>query len=445
MDRYPAYKDSEVKWLGEIPNHWTTKRLRHISPFITVGVVVNPSSYVTDHGVPFLFGSEVTERGINIKKTRRIPQEISERELRKTRLEAGDLVTVRVGYPGVTAVVPPELEGANCASIMLIRKSKTFDSSWLCYAMNSRVGKYQVEQVQYGAAQEQFNISHAINFMFPVPPLSEQQSISQYLDRQTAKLDTLITLKQRLLQLLVEKRRALITQAVTRGLNPNVPMHDSEIEWLGNIPEHWSVEQLKYHLSGIEQGWSPQSDTFPANEDEWGVLKVGAVNGWEFNTDENKRVPIGLEIPLEYEIKPGDVLVSRANTTELVGSAALVEQVRPRLLLCDKLYRPKIQSNRLLPEYLVYYLRSVAGRFVFERDATGASGSMQNISQEILANLWITLPPVTEQYEIVNHIKDKHDHLGNLELAAKETVKLLYERRVALISTAVTGQIRIPT
>jgi type I restriction enzyme S subunit len=281
------------------------------------------------------------------------------------------------------------------------------------------------------------------NLPIPVPPLHEQRLIASYLNRQTATIDALIAAKQKLLTLLTEKRSALITHAVTRGLNPNVPLRDSGVEWLGKIPKHWEVENLKYHLSDIEQGWSPQSYKFPANEDEWGVLKVGAVNGWEFNPDENKCIPEELNIPHELEIQAGDILVSRANTTELVGSAALVNQVRPRLLLCDKLYRPKVCSDRLLPEYLVYYLRSVAGRFVFERDATGASSSMQNISQEVLANLWITIPPIDEQYEVIKHIKDMQVILDKLEVSTEKVIALLKERRTALISSVVTGSIII--
>src|SRR5262245_15687950 len=239
-------RDSGIPWLGEIPAHWAVSRLRHISPFITVGVVVNPSSYVTADGVPFLYGSDVTEEGINVMSARRIPPEVSRGELAKTCLRAGDVVTVRVGAPGVTAVVPPDLEGANCASIMLVRGAPSFDSHWLAFAMNSSVGRHQVALVQYGAAQEQFNISHAVDFLFAVPPLDEQRAIADYLNRETARLDRLVAAKEHVLELVAEKRRALITRAVTRGLDPRAPLRDSDIPWLGEIPAHWQVIQFKF-------------------------------------------------------------------------------------------------------------------------------------------------------------------------------------------------------
>ena len=215
IDSNAKLRDSGVPWLGEIPTHWRMKRLRHISPAITVGVVVNPSTYVTDDGVPFLYGSDITEEGIRVEGARRLSPEISRNELAKTCLREDDLVTVRVGAPGVTAVVPSELEGANCASIMLVRGSPVFDSRWLAYAMNSQIGRSQVASVQYGAAQEQFNISHAVDFWFPVPPLTEQRAIVEHLTRETARLDKVRLATERTIELLKERRAALISAAVT--------------------------------------------------------------------------------------------------------------------------------------------------------------------------------------------------------------------------------------
>lgn len=214
LDPSVRLSDSGLPWLGDIPAHWKVKRLRHISPAITVGVVVNPSTYVTDEGVPFLYGSDITEDGIRPDGARRLPAEVSRGELAKTCLKAGDVLTVRVGAPGVTAVVPPELEGANCASVMLVRRSPTFESALLAYMMNSPIGRYQVALVQYGAAQEQFNISHAVDFWFPVPPAEEQLAIVEYLGHQIDKLDGVRSATESTISLLRERRGALIAAAV---------------------------------------------------------------------------------------------------------------------------------------------------------------------------------------------------------------------------------------
>ena len=213
LDPTVKMKDSGVEWLGEVPEHWEMVPLKYVTPSLTVGIVVNPSDYVADEGLPFLYGGDIGEGVIFAESARRISPEHSQRNA-KTRLNAGDLVTVRVGAPGVTAVVPPECEGGNCASVMLIRRGE-FNSDWLCYTMNSRVVRYQVEVVQYGAAQEQFNISHAVDFLIPVPPVEEQSQIASVLNQEGRRVDALLSKTECSIELLKERRSALITAAVT--------------------------------------------------------------------------------------------------------------------------------------------------------------------------------------------------------------------------------------
>ncbi len=214
LDSNVPMKDSGVEWLGEIPAHWNLKPLKHVSPEITVGVVVNPSKYVREEGVPFLYGSDISEGRIVTDTVRRMSTQDS-RRLSKSRLWAGDLVCVRVGAPGVTSVVPPQLSGANCASVLIVRQAGSFNSQWLCYAMNSRLVRFQVELVQYGAAQEQFNVAHAVGFVVPSGPLSEQRLIAEFLDRETARIDALIAKTRQAIDLLNEFRTTLISAAVT--------------------------------------------------------------------------------------------------------------------------------------------------------------------------------------------------------------------------------------
>lgn len=215
LEPNPEMKDSGIPWIGNIPASWKVKRLKHISDRITVGVVVNPSSYVADEGVPFLLGGDVREFKIDISSCNRCSDEASRGPLAKSRLVAGDLLVVRVGYPGIAAVVSPEIEGANCASMMIVGGSDRFNSQWLAYAINAKSGRDQVELVQYGAAQKQFNISHAVDFSFPFPPIKEQLAIADYLDHECARLDRLTKEVENAISRLTEYRQALITSAVT--------------------------------------------------------------------------------------------------------------------------------------------------------------------------------------------------------------------------------------
>lgn len=206
-------KDSGVEWLGEIPEHWVIKRLKHISPKVGVGLVINPSTYTRDEGVYFIFGGDVKEYEFDLTKTRRISEKDSD-NLLPSRLNHRDLVSIRVGYPGVTAVVPEHLEGSNCASVIIIRKG-TYNSDWLCAAMNVWVGRQQVDLASYGAAQKQFNVADAVEFIFPVPPQSEQDDIAEFVEKSINKFDCLSEKAQTQIDLLRERRTALISAAVT--------------------------------------------------------------------------------------------------------------------------------------------------------------------------------------------------------------------------------------
>ena len=208
-----GYKQTEV---GVIPEDWQLKRLRDISPSQSVGLVINPSTYFDEKGtIPILVGSQIKENRILWESAKRITVESNNR-LPASRLSAGDLVMVRVGDPGVVSVVP-HLDGCNCASMMIVRQHKSFNSLWLCYVMNSRGGRQQVEDVQYGTAQKQFNISDAINFQYAVPTLAEQEAIATTLsdmDTEIAMLETKLAkarqIKQGMMQELLTGRIRLI-------------------------------------------------------------------------------------------------------------------------------------------------------------------------------------------------------------------------------------------
>ena len=229
LDPDAEMKDSGVEWLGEIPKHWETGKLKFISPRQSVGLVINPSSYFSPKGqVPFILGNNITKREIRTKDAPRIT-EASNQKLRNSMLRAGDLVTVRVGEPGVTAVVPPELDKSNCGSVLIIRRSHSFISEWLAYTINSKVGKTQIELVEYGAAQRQFNLGHAVNFVFAIPSKAEQKKIVDFLNCETGRIDTLIEKVRNGISRLQEYRTALISAAVTGEIDVRDAVSPSEV------------------------------------------------------------------------------------------------------------------------------------------------------------------------------------------------------------------------
>lgn len=282
------------------------------------------------------------------------------------------------------------------------------------------------------------------NILVSVPPLDEQADILAFLDEETSKIDALVAEQRRLIDLLKEKRQAVISHAVTKGLNPDAPMKLSGIENLGDVPAHWRLSKAKHLLQSIEQGWSPQCEGLPAaTDEEWGVLKVGCVNDGVFNPFENKALPADLQAIPSLAIARGDLLISRANTRQLVGSVAVVDRDYPRLMLCDKLYRVRVTADEADAQFVSYLLSSSYARGQIELSATGASASMVNISQSAVLDLDVAVPMLQEQTVIVAATLSRLAQIGGLTSQAERAIDLLHERRTALISAAVTGQIDV--
>ncbi len=212
----------------------------------------------------------------------------------------------------------------------------------------------------------------------------------------------------------------------------------SHIAHLGDVPEHWQVVPVKRCLKSITQGWSPQCENYPAEAGKWGVLKVGCVNGGSFDPSENKALPSSLEPLPELSIRKGDVLVSRANTRELVGSVAVADVDFERLMLCDKLYRLRVDEESCEPAFIAHCLSTPASRGVIEAAASGASSSMLNIGQAAITGMFVAIPPLKEQQVIVAFVRGEAAKIDELVKEQQRLIDLLKEKRQAVVARAVT-------
>ena len=415
--RYPKYKPSGVEWLGDVPEHWEVVVIKRFATLQRGHDLTDsertegPYAVVTSGGISGYHGAFMT-RGPGV-------------------------VTGRYGSTGRLFYIENDFWPHNTS--LYVRDFNGNLPRFVWYSLQT------VDFAAHSAKAAVPGIDRNDIHVLPVavPPKEEQQTIATFLDQETAKIDKLVAEQERLMELLKEKRQAVISHAVTQGLNPKAPTKPSGIEWLGDVPKHWEVKPLKYSITKIEQGWSPQCASEPAAENEWGVLKVGCGNRDRFDPNEQKALPLDVEPLPQYEITAGDILMSRGNTLELVGSATFVDQVRPRLLLCDLLYRFRAKPDRAESEFLVLSLRSPNVRFQIERDATGTSSSMKKIGQGIIREFVIALPPRDEQLAIIKFIKIETAKFDTLTAEAQRAIDLLQERRTALISAAVTGQIDV--
>lgn len=437
--RYPKYKESGVEWLGEVPEHWTVVSIKWLSPVrrgASPRPIDDPKYFDDDGDFAWVRIADVSAcSGILSETTQRLSELGSSLSVKIGPGELFVSIAGTVGKPCLSAIDACIHDGfVYFPTLMLDRRFlyRVFEAG-SCYG---GLGKW--------GTQLNLNTDTIGSIRVAVPPPEELQNLLTFLDRETAKIDELVAEQRRLIELLQEKRQAVISHAVTKGLNSQAPMKPSGIDWLGDVPEHWEVVRVKHLARSIEQGWSPQCEGFPVEtEDEWGVLKVGCVNGGTFNPIENKVLPPDLEPIPSLGISSGDLLISRANTRELVGGAAVAVKDYPKLLLCDKLYRLRLKPERASPMFLALYLGSRAARGPIELGATGASASMVNIGQSVILELDVAVPPIEEQRSIVASLGRETTKLESLTAEAARTIELLQERRTAFISAAVTGKIDV--
>ncbi|MFB2710755.1 hypothetical protein ACE1BU_07650 [Aeromonas veronii] len=430
---YPEYKNTGLTWLGAIPNHWGLKMAKFVFKRVQRPVRVE------DDIVTAFRDGQVTLR--SNRRTEGFTNALQEIGYQGVR--SGDLLIHAMdGFAGAIGISDSEGKCSPVCSVCIPISAESVNPYYYGYLVRQLAVTGFITSLSKGIRERstEFRFSEFSPLELALPPVDEQHIIAAFLDYETARIDRLIAQQQRLIELLKEKRQAVISHAVTKGLNPNAPMKDSGVEWLGQVPEHWIVRRLKHHIISMDQGWSPQCEARLAEENEFGVMKVGCVNGGVFRFSEHKALPAELEPKTEYCLKKGQLLVSRANTRELVGSAAVVDADYDQLLLCDKLYRIKLSSDAS-PEFVALLLGTSAYRGQIELSASGASDSMQNIGQSTIKELPIAVPPMDEANDILKYVAARLCTFDCLNNQLQQQNLLLQERRTALISAAVTGKI----
>jgi type I restriction enzyme S subunit len=419
--RYPAYKDSGVEWLGEIPEGWETKRLKFISQ-LTMGQSPNSEDYNHDgYGAPFLQG--------NAEFGSRNPQAKIFCHTVNKYAEKGDiLLSVRAPVGAVNEADQRYGIGRGLCSIRAdeLLLSRVF--VWFLL----EVVKVQLNLFSTGSTYEAVAVTDVANLNCLLPPLTEQQAIARFLDRETVKIDTLIAKKERLIELLKEKRTALISHAVTKGLNPDAPMKDSGIEWLGKIPEHWEVRKCK-HLSLIKRGASPRPIDDPSffNDDgaySWVRISDVTASNKYLEISEQRLSTLGKSKSVALE--PGELFVSICAT---IGKPIIT---KIKCCIHDGfVYFPHLKENR---EYLFYIF---SGGELYK--GLGKQGTQVNLNTDIIGDIKLTLPPLTEQQAIAQFLDRETAKIDTLVTKTRISIDKLKEYRTALISAAVTGKIDI--
>jgi type I restriction enzyme S subunit len=271
------------------------------------------------------------------------------------------------------------------------------------------------------------------------PPLPEQTQIAVFLDRETAKIDELVAEQRRLVALLKEKRQAVISHAVTRGLNPDAPLKPSGIEWLGDVPEHWRVVNLSAMVECAQLGGNLDSSE---SEEGIPVIKMGNLDRGFVKTNKIEFLAVGAQYDESLLLKHGDFLFNTRNSLDLVGKVAMWREELPVALYNSNVLRIGFRKESAIPAYMNYFFNSDLGLSQLRMIAKGTT-SVAAIYYKDLASLQITVPPLEEQHSIAKELDVAGANLNGLILEAQRAIDLLQERRTALISAAVTGQIDV--
>ena len=440
---YPAYKDSGVEWLGSVPEHWAIFSLKRSVDGCTNGLWGDEPDGENDLAVIRVADFDRATCRVGLDKL--TYRSITQKERASRLLQSGDLLIEKSGggektLVGCVVLFEHEFEAITSNFVARMRPLPSFDSGFLCYAFDSLYqGKVNFPAIKQTTGIQNLDSESYLQERFCFPSLPEQIHVARFLDHETARIDALIEEQQRLIELLKEKRQAVISHAVTKGLDPTVPMKDSGVEWLGEVPAHWVVSRAKNVVSFITSGPRGWSDYIDESGEDIFLQSGDMDNRLNVLFDKAKRIttPEGAE-GVRTRVREGDVFVciTGANT----GRVAVVKEL-PGISYVNQhlgLLRPQVLSSD--SRYLGYALSSTNCQTYFSVEQYGLK---EGLSLTDLAEAPLMVPTIAEQVALVNSIEEQLSNLDRLSVDAERAAELLTERRSALISAAVTGKIDV--
>ena len=429
--RYPEYRDSGVEWLGEVPEHWRQGTIRRLVESVRNGTTSDQVD-MSEATVPVSRIETISMGNIDFERVGHTPYSAG---LERYRLSKGDILFSHINslsMIGNAAIYEDDRVLIHGMNLLRICPMRGVVSKWLWYWLTSVNIRREVES-RAKPAINQASISTGSVQDLPalIPPSNEQQKIAQFLDHETAKIDALIQEQQRLIELLKEKRKAVISHAVTKGLDPSVPMKDSGVEWLGEGPEHWRVMKfvrcVQIAEGQVDPKISPYSEMalIAPNHVEPGTGRLIAIE-----TSEEQGAESG-----KYVCEAGNVIYSK------IRPALRKVCLAPVDCLCSADMYPLDATNGLSNQYLLWVILSEPFSVLAVLESERVA--MPKINREALNEVFLAVPPENEQDVIGHYVSDTVARLDRLLSESLSSITYLNERRSALISAAVTGKIDV--
>ena len=434
LQAYPSYRTADESDI-HVPTHWGDTSVKRVARIVNGTTPKSGNPEYWDGGIVWVTPADLSK--ISDRFIRNSAKRITHAGLSScgTQLVPQGTVVLSSRAPiGSVGVAGIELcTNQGCKSLV---PSSTIDSTFLYYLLSCSTA--ELNQLGRGTTFLELSSDALGSFGLALPPIEEQTAIANFLDCETAKIDTLIDKQEQLIILLEEKRQAVISHAVTKGLNPDVPMKDSGVEWLGEVPEHWEVRKLKFLSREVTAG--PFGSSLTKDKYVAGGYRVYGQEQVIANNFEIGDYYIPDEVYQElrrHTVKVGDVLVSCVGT---FGKIAVVPRSAEKGIINPRLVKVT-PSDYLSPSFMREALTSPYSFRQFETLSRG--GTMGVINAGILKEIVLAVPPIQEQMAILEEISSANMRFGNAIEVSREMVALSKERRTALISAAVTGKIDV--
>jgi type I restriction enzyme S subunit len=438
--RYERYKDSGVEWLGEVPEGWSNARLAYACALVVDGTHFSPESH-PEGDYRYVTAKNIKESGFDFSEITYVTRDNHEEIYSRCPVRKGDVLYIKDGATaGIAMVNTLDDEFSLLSSVALLRpRDGVLQAGYLAYHLNDPLFKSRVLASVQGGAMTRLTVDAISRFALVLPPPADQTAIVAFLDREIAKIDALIAEQQRLIELLKEKRQAVISHAVTMGLNPDAPMKDSGIEWLGEVPAHWDVRRLGFLADLIQTGpFGSQLHSEDYVENETPVINPSNIQDGQIIPDSS--CTVGQEIVErlgQHKLMAGDIVIGRRG--EMGRCARVSEKEVGWLCGTGSL---NVRLNRLVvSEFVSIYLRTMYVRELLRLESVGST--MDNLNTAILSCIPLPIPPLEEQSAIAAFLDRETAKLDALTAEAQTAISFLQERRTALISAAVTGKIDV--
>lgn len=433
---YPAYRDSGVEWLGTVPEHWSFHKLKYLAQFSGGGTPSKDNLAYWDGDIPW-----VSPKDMKVEEIDGAEDSITTEGLRNstTSLVAPGRVLLVVRSGILKHTIPVAINKVQVAlnqdmKALSLNPKQALSSFFLRWVQGFNDDLLQA-WLKQGATVESIEQDYLADTIVPMPSIQEQKAIVDHLDSETARIDALVMKKTRFIELLREKRQALITHAVTKGLDPTVKMKDSGVEWLREVPEHWAVSPLKYVVT-FRSGGTPSKDNlaFWDGDIPWASAKDLKVE--QLCDTQDHLTELAITSGAASLISPGSVLVVVRGMI-LARIFPVVEAMVPMAINQD--LKALLASKKLDGKFLAHLLRGLADESL--RRLEEAGHGTKALRMEAWTSMQLTVPPIEEQCSILAYLDSAIERLDTLLSKTERSIKLLKERRSALITAAVTGQI----